>query len=349
MENIVIKIKKKFLRCDLSDLGEINISDEFLSEINYFDKNGRVLEEIRWNFNGSIDFKSKFEYDENGNLTKWIEYNGESIFRTHIYFYNNNKKIEEQLYNSKNFLFNTEYFYYDDFNNCIETKGYDDKGMLNKNELYVYEKKDKLFKSFHFIFSSGYGFAYTENKYYFNKDNEKIIQIFHNEDGTIDTTRNYNKDFKNNTVDIKMIRNNGDIISREFSKFGKNNEILEEIEYNGTNYDKSIYYYNSNLNLIRKEIYCNYLDSKTITNYYYDIERRLINIICCDENNMLINSQFNYYDKNGNICESTIFSHDSNEKRYRYEFDENNQLVKVITNDISGSPYICERYEIEYF
>jgi RHS repeat-associated protein len=328
------KITKKIILDPLND-------ENILYSINYsYDETGNLL-----SISDPINRVKTFEYDENFNKTKEIDFNGLNIAYKYDYFDRviqknikdqNKEHIEKYFYNNKNNLTskidifdNVTAFKYDSANNLIEEKkpfietfkdNYQHPINSFKYDLFnrIIEKKDgnnNFIKITYNIFDKPIKIVYEDNikeSFFYDNVGNLITHI-----DKKNTKTQYIYDYLNRITSIK--------------KYSKENSLLKEEFFQYDSFD-----------LIKKiDVLGNY------TLYSYDLFNRKTKEMFFDNKDTLLSKVKYFYDPLGNLEKQinggvlfTLFSRDKlNRVIKKQVYDKDKNLLRE-----SAYKYIDEKF-----
>ncbi len=186
------------------------------------------------------------------------------------------------------------------------------------------------------------------------------IRTSHNEDGTIKEEKNFKEyDSRGNEVHHKSINEEGKVffVKQKYNKQDQN-ILLEGKKYNGDTY-KSIKRYDKQGKLINMESYSEdqlifsieiekakdgsykiiktgHPNNKIESVKEYDLDEFLIKETLYPKNDSILKTYV--YDENDNLIEEVNKGKYQNQnKRYKYEYDQNNLLVESGTYELDGT------------
>ena len=190
-------------------------------------QNSKIYKTIEWCV-GNQTFKStENEYDQNGNIISFIQYDNKgNLAKETKYTYNNGLLTNMTTYsNNKSIISMTNYTY--DNNNKLVLN----KFNINSSEAEIY--------------------------YSYDKDDCLIEKTYHNIQGNFKRKNLYKYDLNNNVIEDTYYYGHNQIGYRWAYAYDKNNNKVEYISYDNKDIEcsKEIYKYDSNENLIRTVIF----------------------------------------------------------------------------------------------
>lgn len=255
-----------------------------VSKINLSDKNHPLSAKI-------IDYKegqTSIEWTYINNKTKEVIAKQNDVVIEQVKFeFDNRGNIIECSQFKNGALQSKEFAVYDDNNNEIEFKRYNDKGIIAERTISKYDLKGRLieYEGFHdWGYKSKYLYKYSNGlknqMLYFNSDTlESKFSYKYNETGKL--KEEVEEDFKDGSKYISRYNSAGNFTERVFIDSYGAKEILETKKYDSNNriiyeewsYEKKILQYNGKGYLIREEILYkgdNRKSNKEITFFEYD-------------------------------------------------------------------------------
>ncbi len=211
------------------------------AELTYINLN--KIQEVKCLENNIIVELYKFEYDSRGNIIEFNEYKGGTLTGKEIVIYDkNNHEIEFKKYNEKGLLTEKAYSKYDVKGRIIEEESYFDWGYHSK---YNYTYNNELLTQ-KFYYDDDILKRKTYYKYYDSKKKKEEIEDFLSGDKRVSQFNS-----QGSLVKIFTLESNGVKEDIETTKYDlNNNKVFEE-----DSYQKLFYTYNSQGNLIKKEIH----------------------------------------------------------------------------------------------
>ncbi|MFJ1435169.1 hypothetical protein ACILFN_07460, partial [Capnocytophaga canimorsus] len=106
-----------------------------------YNEQGNLIEDNRYNSDGSLSRKTACKYDTNGNRIEenWYNSDGSLSWKTAFKYDTNGNLIEANSYNSDGSLSGKTACKYDTNGNLIEANGYNSDGSLYATDIYTYE------------------------------------------------------------------------------------------------------------------------------------------------------------------------------------------------------------------
>lgn len=193
-----------------------------------FSRNGKLIENSRYENDGSLYQKSKNKLDENGKLIKGARYNSKG-------------EITEKW----NYV-------YDKNGNMIEVTYYDKNGAFSGKQVNKYDKKNNLTEYF---YQNSKGKITNRDTYKYFKNGKIKEQNRYKSDGTLRDRRTYEYDNNGNEIIDKVYKADGTIMIYK-SEYDKMNNIIENYWINEkgeqTHQTSFEYIYDKNGNWITK-------------------------------------------------------------------------------------------------
>ena len=281
----------------------------FETEERKYNSKGKLIERKTLRPDNSISDYWSLEYDKQGNIIKEIDY----------YYFGEEKYYTKTLNK------------YDDKNNKIEEKEYNEDGIIEGKRKYDIQGNTLELVNY-YNGKSQFKFNYT----YDENNNEKTCTL---DFGYFKEQKKYEYEYDENKNIIKKIDLIGqDIIEGFEYKYRKDGVILEVKKFR---YDDSEripeYYkrYDDNDNLIEEKSY--YYDGNLRDCNKYDkngnnIERSLYNVF-----GELRQTVYYTYNDENNLTSETISNPDKYEEKIILSYDESNNLIEKKSIDINNN------------
>ena len=232
-EKSIKSIKEILSKPDKPIIKELNTNRDSIFAIKFdtyviYSKNGKVIENSRYENDGSLYQKSKNELDENGKLIKGVRYNSKG-------------EIKEKW----NYI-------YDKNGNLTEVKYYDIEEDLTDIQLNVYDNKGNKIEMLRTNLKRN---TVWKNTYVYNGHKEKIEQFRYKPDGSLKDRRTYKYNKKGNEIEQNLYKSDGSII-KFVSEYDKMNNLIVQnwFDEQGEQFDQTSfeYVYDENGNWITK-------------------------------------------------------------------------------------------------
>jgi hypothetical protein len=155
-------------------IGYYDINEQILSKTIFkYDEKNRLISEIKYKFDNSIEYKNILEIQDSKNKSSLIKYGGNGNINAKEEYFHDTKlnKILEKRYTSKGELKNSLKFEYEK-KNIIKTTLFNNKGNVINNVNYEYEGDVKIKKS---VFNNKG--EITIEKIYEYDSNKNIIKL----------------------------------------------------------------------------------------------------------------------------------------------------------------------------
>ena len=269
-----------------------------LNQVEYFfDKNGLLLAENRYDNRGVVNISYIYEYDAAGRLIdKTVAQSGKYLQGRTEYQYNKEgKKIKELSYNDKDSLRTTIVYQYDSFGNLALEKMYNMSNRLIKEIHYQHDERGNIV----FVNSIKVPIIVAQKPYQevmkFNEKNKLIYKSFTEQD----TLRweyfaSYNKN--DSLIHEEVKDGNGEQQSYSQLAFNKKNQRISMKQYHQLTEGlgmETYYQYDKQGKLHSEKVYAsNKKEPLIIRTYFYDDKN---NWIYCVEEDKVKNEKIVYY------------------------------------------------------
>lgn len=197
-----IRIKNK-INEQLTYRIDINTNDSILTDQNFYNENGKLIKDLRFNEKGDIRYSYLIEYDDNNQMIKQTGYNesGEiSTVLTYKYDSNGNR---------------TDYFQHKP------------DGTLLNHQKRTYNKKN-LNTELHNNLKYGHGY-YRSSKYFYNENGQYSKIKSFNPKGKLIRLSKYEYDENGNKYKVFDVKNGNKVLSIQYEYDNKNNLITRRI------------------------------------------------------------------------------------------------------------------------
>jgi hypothetical protein len=285
---------KPFSFGNAEEVGE----EEYLESDIELDENGNTLVEIKFSDDGEMEEKNSFRYNQEGKLLEHILlYAVEDV--TEKRMLTRNEKgllLSEVKYYGDDSGERTDYSY-DEKDNLIERKYYDEEGEFIGKENFKYDENGSLTEHIKYTNTD----AIEEHITFLKPRDRTIEQVQHNPDGSLQsrTIITFNEEGKEISSEQKTA--DGKLISAVTNVYDDNRNVIER-QF--------------------KDFY-----SKTLR-YVYDEQNRCIMQELFDGNGVLIRKNMYAYDEEGNVADEHTYEMDTTrggrdkhfETRYEYEY-----------------------------
>ncbi|MBQ9198852.1 MAG: hypothetical protein IJ141_01555 [Lachnospiraceae bacterium] len=304
-------------------ISQTNDGTKYVSGIKEYDINGNITKNTLYRADGSILVmvyaNYECEYDDNGNLIKWIRYTGASSYETLLYEYDKNGNLTKETgyYSDANSPDWYSEYEYDEAGNISMKKDYEkgqssDTYIMRTYITYDYDTNGNLFKETISAVAGStiiYKYEYDSNgnlvKWTICDSNEKPVS------DTAVTTWEY--DSNNNMTRFNgQDRESGAYYNREWM-YDENGNEIKEINYNYT--DDSV---------------------KDYTAKEYDSNGNMIKEISYDSNDSITYYTENVYDEYNNIIKASRYGSDgklTSVTEYEYDFYDSEEATKEDKED----------------
>jgi hypothetical protein len=284
---------------------ELEAQEEYLETVIEMDANGNTLIEAKYADDNSMEEKNSYTYDANGKLLEHILlYAVEDVTEKRILKRNEKGKLitETKFYGGDSGE-HTEYVY-DDKDEIIERKYFDEDGVFISKEIFKYDDKGSLAEQIKHNSED----KIEERTTFKTLEDASIEQCEWNGDGTLanKTIIHFNKDGKESAS--LQTTADGKLISKMDATFDERGNVTER---------KFVDFY-----------------SKTVR-YTYDEHNRCIEQELFDGNGMLIRKNIYEFDEEGNLTAEQTYEMDTSRggrdkhygTRYVYEFYEDGESL----------------------
>ncbi len=259
------------------------IVEDFTESIVYYDKNGNILKEERYTFDGSIDLTVINTYNEAQQVVSTSEYDNEGVLMLQVLsFYNEDKKMVEQktqygedtLFYSSRFIFENgllirqeayfedcfeeveKEFFYNEHRQLIEERHYDDSGEVQYLFKYQYNEKGEVIEM---------------------SKKELLVENILSGGNRAEDVRTYEFTYDSRGNQIKELIYNYDeaLITRIYREYDVENRLTVEEEEDLDNYRKTVYNREGEL-LLKISIYNKQEEIDSWLEFDYDTQKRNI-------------------------------------------------------------------------
>jgi YD repeat-containing protein len=273
--------------------------EEFLESVIEIDANGNVLVESKFDSDGELEEKNSYQYESHGKLIEHVLlYAAEDVTEKRILKRDDKGKLLEEIkYYGDDSGERTTYSY-DEKENLVERKQYDEEGEFQSQETFSYDDKGSL----------------TEHK--------KMDR-----NGKVEEHRTFSKNETDHTISENEFNASGTLVSKTMIKFDNAGKELSSVQTtaDGKLISGATTVYDEKGNVLEKQFKDFY--SKTIR-YSYDENNRCITNELFDGNGMLIRKNLYGYDEEGNVIAEQTYEMDTTRggrdkhfgTRYEYEF-----------------------------
>jgi hypothetical protein len=285
---------KPFSFGNAEEVGE----QEYLESFIEMDENGNILTEVKHSEDGEMEEKNSYRYNQEGKLLEHtLLYAVEDV--TERRMLTRNEKgflLSEVKYYGDDSGEKTEYVY-DDKDNLIEKKYFDEEGVFSGRETFAYDDIGSLVEDIRFDANN----AIEEHNTFKKIDDNTIEQVQHNADGSMASR-----------VIIKFNEEGKELSSEQTTSAGKLISAVTTVYDEKGNVTEKHY----------KDFY-----SKTVR-YVYDENNRVVMQELFDGNGMLVQKLMFAYDEEGNLIDTHTYEMDTTrggrdkhfETRYEYEY-----------------------------
>ncbi|GJQ07770.1 hypothetical protein CAPN010_19280 [Capnocytophaga cynodegmi] len=214
-----------------------------------YNPQGRKIEKIFYEEDGSISSKETWKYDEQGNLLENNSdyYKGVHSFYYTTYKYNEKGKLIEEIWNS-NSSSTKSIWKYNEKEELIEYIRYEDE-TVSRKEKHIYKEVGERGNLVKTIWCE-YKFGETFNvERYYNEHEKLIEEIHYEENGTISSKETWKYNDKGNKIENIWYNKNGKIVKKT-SKYDDKGNLIEETYYD--RFGKEFLKYNDKGNLIEE-------------------------------------------------------------------------------------------------
>lgn len=301
-----------------------------------FDKQGNLLEEIKYDVDGLIDEREIFRFDENGNEIENILYIKDNYIEyKYISKYDKRSNLlEKQMFNDENVLISCEKMTYDLNGMLIKLIETNEKGKVVRKENKRYnERGDIVFDNCQYVGKNGFGWQ----------------EVFlYNERGKLMRFIGYSD---------CIFAPDGSFVERELAE---DNELKKyELIYNEQFLLSQVRLYNEK-SLLKKQWTYNYEDNRCSAKSLFDGEGKLLQqslysqtsqgkkIIILDDKKQII-SQYEY-DKYNNLIE--IYENKNGvltSIKYDYHYNGNDWITMLTFDKIKQKYISYTEREIVYY
>lgn len=189
----------------LVDSGDVFKGDVIEKQLSRYDERGNLIEFNWYNSDGNLELTLSYTYDVEANIIERKKYYYGSLYKKHIYSYNEKGHvIEEKWYGSHGTLEDSATSTYDEKGNRVEWTLFKSDGTLTKVATYKYDDKGNVIEEYY-----TYPGGIIESKYtYTYNDQRKIIEVNRfKSDGTLEDKRTYKYDVKGNRIEMRWYYN----------------------------------------------------------------------------------------------------------------------------------------------
>jgi hypothetical protein len=285
---------KPFSFVNTEEAGE----EEYLESDIALDDKGNTLTEIKYSADGEMEEKNSYRYNQEGKLLEHILlYAVEDVTEKRVLTRNEKGLLlSEVKYYGDDSGDRTDYAY-DDKDNLIERKYFDEEGQFSGRENFKYDENGSLTEHIKYTSTDA-----IEEHMTFNKIDDKTIeQVQHNPDGSLQsrTLLKFNDEGKETSSEQTTAE--GKLISGVNNVYDEKGNVIER-------------HY--------KDFY-----SKTIR-YVYDEKNQCTMQELFDGNGTLVRKYLFEYDEEGNVVDEHTYEMDTSrggrdkhfETRYEYEY-----------------------------
>ncbi len=277
---------------------ELKADEEFLETVIELDAAGNVLVESKFDQNNQLEERNSYQYESHGKLTEHsLLYAAEDVTEKRVLKRNDKGKLLEEIkYYGDDSGERTTYLY-DDKDNLLERKYYDEEGEFHSHETFMYDDKGSLVEQKK-LDKEG---KTEEHRTFSHPDKETVIDSEFNPDGSLasKTVLKFNEEGKE-TSSIQTTAE-GKLISSVTVVYDERGNVIERQH---------------------KDFF-----SKTFR-YSYDENNRCITNEMFDGNGMLLRKNLYEYDEAGNVSAEQTYEMDTTRggrdkhfgSRYEYEF-----------------------------
>ncbi len=288
-----------------------------------YDENGNTQWTKGYDERGNIEYETRFEYDSNGNLLKYI-------YNSIAYPENSNREEYE----------------YDGNGNIIKQRSYSSSDQLLNITIYEYDenKQNTLYAYYYYSFRSledekPYYSGWESNEYTYdnhgNVETRVYVSGYENDDGIQDEStyyESYEREYDGNGNVTSCIRSDGyGGTENTISTYDSQGNVLTSEYYYVNEYDEISYKY-----VTRNEYYAD----GTIS-WYWNGEYN-------GEDELIAETEISYNEAGNttNYRYESYYDYEANYTYYTYEYDEHDNKISEIYD--SSYDYTVNEYENSY-
>jgi YD repeat-containing protein len=275
-----------------------NADQEFLESVIELDPSANVLVESKFDSEGELEEKNTFAYESHGKVIEHVLlYAVEDVTEKRVMKRDEKGRLLEEIkYYGDDSGERTTYVY-DEKDNLIERKQYDEEGNFQTHEIFTYDENASLLEHKKLNKDN----VIEEHRSFLHPDKLTIVENEFNPDGSLATKTLFKFDDEGKELTAVQTTSDGKLVSAVATIYDEKNNVIER-QY--------------------KDFY-----SKTIR-YRYDETNRCIADELYDGNGMLLRKKLVDYDEEGNVVAEQTYEMDTTRggrdkhfgTRYEYEY-----------------------------
>ncbi|MCX6290278.1 MAG: hypothetical protein NT126_00765 [Bacteroidetes bacterium] len=281
--------------------GQPEAEEEFLESVIEMDASGNVLMESKFDSSGELEEKNSYSYESHGKVTEHILlFAMEDMTEKRLFRRDDKGRLLEEIKYYGDDSGERTTFVYDEKDQLIERKYYDEEGEFQYVENFIYDEKGSLVE---------HGKVNNEGKsegrhaFAHNHGDHTILENEFGTDGSLASKTLYTVDDAGRELSAVQTTAEGKLISSVITTYDEKGNPLER-QF--------------------KDFY-----SKTVK-YTYDENNHVLTNELFDTNGMLIKKNMYEYDADGNLSAEQVYEMDSTRggrdkhfgSRYEFEFFE---------------------------
>jgi len=340
-------------------------------EVYHYDEEGLLIGKEYYDSDGALDYKYtiEIEYWSNGKKRKESWLGSNQAFIKVLQFDENENEVENLWFDSQVLQKERNQYTYDDNNHLIIHEKYNSDDLLTEKFIFVVNDAGDVLEEDRF--KSGV-FVIEKEVYEFNEKGEKIERLIYDSDGKLKVKDTFKYGRNGNVEELRSFDPRGVqkyLITYKYDNSG--NEVEEHRVFNGIGSETFRRLYDQNNNLI-EQVYLSdgRLQTKTSYGYKYDefsnIFERFIksndgsskDTYKYDEhmrvkehksydgqNNFRLHYSYSY-NNNGDVIEENFYDSEGGLKhKIINEYDQNNNLLRIIKIDSLENKMVKEAIE----
>lgn len=232
-----------------------------------YDETGKLIEDIYYNKDGSINFRLTYKHDDNGLIIEKYRWNAEGVLENkfNFDFDSESKIIERRSYNAKGKIYYKSQFKYNANGKLIEKTSYANDDTFDGKETYTYNDSGFVSKMIHENTTKLMVKGFLPDSYYktyqYDEKGNKIEEEHGSSSNNEITKATWKYDDKRREIEANAYKPNGKLDYRTTWKYddhGNQNE-MNDYKSNGSLRNHYIfkYDYDTNGNWIKRTEFLN--------------------------------------------------------------------------------------------
>ncbi|MFJ1365788.1 RHS repeat domain-containing protein [Capnocytophaga canimorsus] len=289
LEEADLKGKVKSIKITQYESLEMTKKDTILNSRQFilYNEQGNKIEENNYDAYGKLYNKSTYIYDDNARLIEknWLSsQNGNLILiDKHRYEYDKNgNKTKYNSYDSNGNNYGTIVYNHDSNGNKIEEIRYNSDGSIGRKLTYQYNQKQHLTEEIRYVPKENLSLKII---YKYDNQGHLIEAFFYSSRGKLENKQTHKYDKKGNLTQTNTYDSSGNLYARQTFKYDNKENKIEENKFGkDSKYDKkSIFKYNTKGDLTEK-IHISKEGFYSKWTYKYDSHGNWIEEIFYDDN-----------------------------------------------------------------